>query len=156
TFNTVESIEAPDLSTVTITWKGLFADADALLSGPGFKPMPRHVLEESYMADKASFPNLPYWTQGYVGSGPYKVQSWVPGSYYLFATNDQYVLGRPNIDEIELRFIGSADTRMANLLGGAVDMTFGRGLAVQQAMDLRQQWAGGRVAFQLEDFWIAI
>lgn len=155
-FNSIEGLDAPDPSIVIVTWKGPFINADALLSGPSFKPMPKHVLEEPYLNEKANFVNLPFWTDGYVGTGPYKMQAWIPGSHFMFEANEQYVFGKPRIDEIELRFISNRTTLTANILGGSVDLNLGPGLSVEQGLELRHAWAAGEVAFELDDFWIAV
>ena len=35
--------------------------------------MPKHLLEASYLSDKQDLTNLPYWTEGFVGTGPYRL-----------------------------------------------------------------------------------
>src|SRR5687767_1939674 len=61
----VERIEATDARTVTVHWKQPFLNADALFSGArriSVLPLPKHLLEQAYMDDKASFTQHPYWT----------------------------------------------------------------------------------------------
>jgi len=88
---------------------------------------------------------LPYWNEQYVGLGPYKVREWVSGSHTLLDANGEYVLGRPKIDQIDVLFFLDTDTLYANLLAGTVDITLGRGLSLEQALQLRGQWRDGRV-----------
>jgi peptide/nickel transport system substrate-binding protein len=56
-----------------------------------------------------------------------------------------YVPGRPRIDEIEVKLIPDSSTLVANVLAGAVELTLGRGLSVEQAYQAASQWADGTV-----------
>ena len=68
-----------------------------------------------------------------MGLGPYQVKSWDRGSSIVAVANESYVLGRPKIDEIEIRTIPDANAIMASLLAGAVDLTIGRSLSLDQS-----------------------
>lgn len=68
-------------------------------------PLPRHVLEDAYGQNKVAFQGLPYWNQEFVGTGPFKVRDFVPGSQVSMVANHEYVFGRPKLDEIEVRFM---------------------------------------------------
>jgi ABC-type transport system substrate-binding protein len=59
--------------------------------------------------------------------------------------NDDYVLSRPKIDEMEIKFIPDPTTLMANILAG-MDMSLGRALSVDQAVRLKEQWPAGTFA----------
>src|SRR5439155_7751324 len=63
---------------------------------------------------------------------------------------------RPNIDEIEVRFISDPSTVIANVLAGSVDLTFGRGLSVEQAILVRDQWREGRIELGFINTWLTI
>src|SRR5439155_16163035 len=99
-----------------------------------------HPLEDTYLTDTERFVLLPYWSRGFVGTGPYRVRDFVPGSAILLQAFDGYVYGRPKIDEIEVRFILELNALMTNLLAGSIELTLGRGFAVEQALQLREQW----------------
>jgi len=147
-FAAIEAIEAPDPRTVTVRWKRPSIDADELFTGyldRGALPLPRHILEEHYLANKATFPQLPFWTSDFVGTGPYRVQEWVQDSHVLLTANDGYVLGRPKIDTIEVKFIPSSPTLVANILAGVVELPLGRGISLDQASELKAQWREGTV-----------
>lgn len=128
-YGSFDRIESPDPLTATVFWKQPFIDADRMFGkGPNDEmavPLPRHVLEKVYLEEKATFTDHPYWTTEFVGSGPYKVREWAKGASVTLVANEHYVLGRPKIDEIEVRFIPDASTLMANVLAGAVDVTIG-------------------------------
>jgi peptide/nickel transport system substrate-binding protein len=147
-FTAIEAIEAPDPSTITVRWKRPSIEADELFAAGlarGALPLPRHILEAPYLANKATFTQLPFWTSEFVGTGPYRVQEWVQDSHVVLAANENYVLGRPKIDQIEVRFITSAPTLVANILAGAVELPLGRGLSLDHASELQNQWREGAV-----------
>ena len=142
----IDSIEAPDQQTVLVRWKELHIEADQLFGTPGTLPVPKHILEEPYTTNKANFLELPFWSAQFVGSGPYRINRWEDGVGAILAASDTYALGRPRIDEIEVKFIPSSPTLVANILAGSVDMTLGRGLSEQQAAQLRDNWRDGVVS----------
>jgi peptide/nickel transport system substrate-binding protein len=141
-YDSVESIAAPDPRTLVVTWKRPFIGADQTFNTP---PLPRHILERPYLEDKATFGTLPYWTQDMMSTGAYRVRQFVGGSHVLLAASDRYVLGRPKIDEIEVRFIPDGNTLSANLLAGAVDVTLGRSLSLDEALQVRDRWPDGKM-----------
>ncbi len=145
-FAAVDRVEAVDATTVVVSWKQPFIDADTMfghLANDDFAlPLPRHLLEQAYLEDRASFADQPYWSQEFVGTGPFRVREWVKGSGVTLAAFDRYVLGRPKIDEIEVKFIPDGNTLMANLLAGSVDVTIGeRNFSLDEATQI--QWADG-------------
>src|SRR5206468_290687 len=91
-----------------------------------------------------------YWNLEFVGTGPFKLRSWVFGSHMVLAANDQFVLGRPRLDEIEVKFLWDTNVIVSNVLSGAVELTIGEGLTVEQAIMARDQWHDGRVEIPLE------
>src|SRR5207249_4440086 len=81
-----DAVEAPDDRTITIHWKQPFIDGDTLFASRA-GPLPRHLLEEAYAGDKSAFTALPYWTADFVGTGPFRVVEWAPGSQVTLAAN---------------------------------------------------------------------
>jgi len=144
-FASIESVTAPDPRTVTVRWARPFIDADKLFSREMALPLPRHLLERAAAEDKANFANLSYWTEEFVGTGPFKVKETLLGTPALLQANDRYVLGRPKIDEIELRVFADPNTLAASILSDTVDLVLGRGFDFDQAMVVESQWRGGRV-----------
>jgi peptide/nickel transport system substrate-binding protein len=153
----IDRVEAPDAATVTVMWRRPYIEANALFSasGTGTVPLPRHILEPVYLANKAQLLQHPFWGEEFVGTGPYKVKEWVTGSSLTIQANDAYMLGRPKIDEIEVRFISDPSTMLANVLSGEVDLMMGRGLSVEQAVQVRSQWRAGTPDFA-SDAWVAV
>lgn len=145
-YKLIDSIEAPDQQTVLVRWKQLYIEADQMFGLNGTLLLPKHVLEEAYAGDKANFLALPFWTSQFVGAGPYKISQWQDGVGAVLTANEGYALGRPKIDEIEVKFIPNSGTLMANILAGSVELTLGRGVSAEQASQLRDQWRDGTVA----------
>lgn len=146
----VERVETPDPRTVVLTWSRPYIDADTMFTRAGAPrartmPLPRHLLASTYDEDRASLTQLSYWAEDFVGTGPFKLLSWTRGSHLVLQANDHYLPWRPRIDELEVRFIPDPNTLMANVLAGEVAVTMGRGLALEQALAMREQWAGGRM-----------
>ncbi|HZT07273.1 MAG TPA: peptide ABC transporter substrate-binding protein [Chloroflexota bacterium] len=137
----IDHVDAPDARTVVVTWSHPYIEADLLFSEEVVLPLPKHLLERAYTEDKANFLGVPYWSSEYVGTGPFKVRDWVLDSHIVAEANPKYILGRPRIDEIEVRFIQDPTTLAANLLSGA-DLTIGRALSLDQALQIKDQWNG--------------
>lgn len=149
-YDSIDGVEAPDPRTLTIRWSRPFIEADTMFSGVGsFQavPLPRHLLEGPYIENKAGFMNLAYWGEEFVGAGPFKLREWVQGSHLVLEAYDRYILGRPKVDEIEVKFVPDPNTLVANILAGAVELPVGRGLSFEQTVQVRDQWRGGRVEF---------
>jgi peptide/nickel transport system substrate-binding protein len=153
-YASIDSVEAVDARTVVVHWKRPFILADTLFTYDFGLPLPRHLLEKTYTEDKANFVQVPYWTDGFVGTGPYRLRDFVRSSHLILVPNDAYVLGRPKIDEIEIRFIRDPAALMANILAGEVQLTMGRGLSLDQAVTTRDQWKDGKLGTVLSS-WIA-
>jgi ABC-type transport system substrate-binding protein len=148
----VENMEAPDPYTLVVAWKKPYIFADNLFD---VSILPRHLLERPFNDSKATFVELPYWREEFVGTGPFKLRQWAHGSYAALSANDDYVLGRPRIDEIIVKFIPDPNTLLANLLAGEVDLTMGLGVSVDQALEVRTQWKNGRIEAPLAG-WVVI
>jgi peptide/nickel transport system substrate-binding protein len=150
----IEGIQAPDPRTLVVTWKEPFMAADAMFTPLSAMPLPKHLLERPYLEEKASFAEIPYWTSDFVGAGPFRVGDFVRSSFLVLRANDHYVLGRPKIDTIEVRFITDLNALITHLLSGDVEMAIGRSLAVEHAVDLRDRWLEGNVAVKPAPSWV--
>ena len=118
-------------------------------------PLPKHLLEQAAGEDKANFLSLPYWTSDFVGTGPFRLREWVQNSHLVLEAFDGYVLGRPQIDEIEVRYFLDPNVVIANVLAGTVDLTLGRGFSLEQALQAREQWRQGNIDISYMS-WIAL
>jgi peptide/nickel transport system substrate-binding protein len=150
-FRLISRVDAVDTRTLVVHWSAPLIDADALFTrgssgaGGGFaNPLPKHLLERPFQEDRAGYREWAYWTTQFVGTGPYKVKEFARGSHLTLQANDSYVLGRPKIDEIEVKFIPDSTTRLANVLAGAVELTIGRDVTLDQAVEARDSWKEGK------------
>ncbi|HZT08194.1 MAG TPA: ABC transporter substrate-binding protein [Chloroflexota bacterium] len=143
----IESTAVRDASTFVTTWTGPFVGADTLFTRTRGLPLPKHILEGPYTKDKTSFRDLPYWSDEFVGTGPYKLRELVRGSHAIFDANDAYVLGRPKIDVVEVKFAPDANTMITTLLSGAAEITFGARISIDQALQIQDSWSDGSVIF---------
>ncbi|MPZ15449.1 MAG: hypothetical protein GEU73_13685 [Chloroflexi bacterium] len=137
----IAQVEAADPQTLVMTWESQssFGNVNGF---DGVPALPRHELESLYRSgDKAAFENSPFWKDGWVGLGPYKLTQWVLGSHMEAQAFDQYFLGRPKIDRIIVRYVGDVNALVANVLAGEVDVIpAGAQLDIGQMVVLRQEW----------------
>lgn len=138
----IEDIQAPDPRTVRISWKQPYINADSFLSLGLF---PRHLLERAYQESKPTMRSLSFWTTDFVGTGPFKLKEWMAGSHVVVTANEAYVLGKPRIDEMDIKFFGDTNVLFANLLGGGAEVAFGKAITTEQGLVARKDWTEGRV-----------
>jgi peptide/nickel transport system substrate-binding protein len=151
-YASVGSIEAPDERTIVVRWRRPYIEPDRLFELP---PFPKHLLERTYLDAKSTFGQGPYWTVDYVGTGPFRLREFASGSHVVLEANDRYALGRPKIDQIEVKFIRDSNALVANLLSGAVELTLGSSLSVEEGLQVREQWRDGRTDAVLSS-WVLI
>jgi peptide/nickel transport system substrate-binding protein len=145
----VEGAQASDDRTIVVRWKQSYIEADTLFASSAIA-LPQHLLGQAYREDKASLLLHPYWSSEFVGTGPFKLRTWQGHSFLLLEANDSYLLGRPHIDEIEVRFVVDGNTMLAGVLAGEIEVTMGFGMvSVDQALMMRDQWRAGRAAIGL-------
>jgi len=136
----ISGIDTPDPLTAVVKWQKLFVDSDALFSsGATMRPLPKHLLEQPFQENNAAFLSLPFWREELVGTGPFRMQDWELGSHALLVANDDYVLGRPRLDQIEVRFFKDLGAIKAGLLAGSIDAHFGRGFNVDDVLQIQDR-----------------
>src|SRR5438552_4083738 len=79
-YQSLDKVMAPDAQTIVATWHQPFIDADQLFSPRFSIPLPKHLLGQTYQENKAGLLDLPYWTSDFIGTGPFRVTSFVRGS----------------------------------------------------------------------------
>ncbi len=139
----IDNIVAQDAKTFVIHWKQPYPWANQLIQRQ-LEPLPEHIMGSVYAAgDPEAFLNHPFWSSvGYVGTGPFVLSAWEPGSQVVFRAFDDYFMGRPKLDEITFRIISDSNTVVANVLSGAVDATLGITLGQRAGVTVKNQWAG--------------
>jgi peptide/nickel transport system substrate-binding protein len=157
----MREVSAPDSRTVVIHWRRLYPGAAAVYSRTqsGFGALPRHVLERSYLEESfEAFSNHPYWTDEYIGLGPYRLEKWERGSEIDVVAFDQFVLGRPKIDRLRFLVANDANVAVASILSGDAHIALDYVMYYPEGSVLRQQWAGtdrGTVLFSPILFYFA-
>jgi peptide/nickel transport system substrate-binding protein len=143
----IEEVQAPDPRTIVIRWKQTYADAYAIVI-EDLDPLPRHLLEADFATVAESqdardaFLGKRFWATEYVGTGPYRLTGWEPGSHLEGVAFDGHVFGRPRIDRLIVRFFADDNTVATNILSEAIHLTFGQALRFEQAAFLEREWTG--------------
>jgi peptide/nickel transport system substrate-binding protein len=150
-YRLVESVEAPDTRTLLVKWKQTYIRADEMF--PTVRP--KHILDGPYQADKLGMLQHSYWSTAYVGAGPFKLREFVLDSHLIMEAYDNYIFGRPKVDEIRVKFIPDTNTLMAHVLAGEVELTLGRNISMGQAVQLRDRWTEGGIDIGSEN-WISL
>lgn len=137
--NLMSKVEARDDHTLVITWREPFVRANAL-SYQEMSPLPRHLLEEKHRARQVNFVSGEEWTSAYIGTGPFRVERWTPGSGLIARAYPDWFLGAPKLETIDIRFVQDANVMLANLLAGEVDLINSPGVRANEAAVAREQW----------------
>ncbi len=119
--NLVKEVVAPDANTLVVRYSDTYFGANE--GTPAEMPaLPRHLIGDLYQqGDPNLFTNSTFWTTGWVGAGPYRMGDWVLGSHTEALAFDDYVLGRPKIDRLIVRYIVDTNAIIAGVLSGDID-----------------------------------
>jgi peptide/nickel transport system substrate-binding protein len=145
----MEEVLAPDPRTLVIRWKSAHPRAGTLSQGV-FDPLPRHLLGDSLGLEPEAFANLRFWTDDYVGAGPYKLVRWERGVSIEGVAFDAHALGKPKINRIIRRFFADENTVLANVLAGEIDFADITTLRFNHGETLQREWVAegrGRLLF---------
>jgi peptide/nickel transport system substrate-binding protein len=137
--NLMESARVLDPHTLEVHWSQPYFAAN---EATGLFPLPRHLLEDLYRQDKQAFMNSPWFSNEFVGLGPYRLVQWAPGSHMEFARFDAYYRGTPPLDTVIMRWLGDANAMIANIMAGAFDAMLPVGVRLEEALELKQRWQG--------------
>lgn len=135
----MESAAAPDPQTFIVHWSSIYVPAN---EAPALGPLPRHLTEATFVADKERFLHTPPFTSDFIGLGPYRLVKWEPGSHTEFAPFDRYYMGRPRFDTLFVRYVPDPNAMAATILAGAVDMLLPPSVNVEAAMEIKRRWEG--------------
>jgi peptide/nickel transport system substrate-binding protein len=142
----MSEVTAPDSATVVIEWRAPYAGAGTLEgrggagSLPGFTPLPRHLLEQSFLTDRAGFSNLPFWTTDYVGVGPFKLERWESGAFIEGVAFPGHALGRPRVERLRFVFTADPNAVLAMFLSGDVHVPIDSPISIEQGQILKREW----------------
>ncbi|WP_312441162.1 ABC transporter substrate-binding protein [Lacrimispora sp.] len=117
-------IEKIDDYTVALTMP--FVNSAALEMFSQIFIMPKHIYE-----NVENFENNDVNTKP-VGTGPYVMAEYSPGSYVKFTKNESYFLGAPSVDNFVFRIIENENTAMTAIQSGEVNAWIGTPAQVAQ------------------------
>jgi len=137
-FRSIEEVTAPDPRTLLIRWKDSYIDAGAITTV--LPPLPRHILEQPFRESPGTFAGLSFWTDEYIGAGPWKLERREPGAFFEMSAFDGFVFGRPRMDRIRMIYQTDVNIAVATMLAGeahyAQDLLRGEdGVILEQAWD---------------------
>lgn len=112
-FEAIDKVVVVDAHTAKIFLKQPYAPLLGSLGMLGI--VPEHALAGKDM-NTADFNRVP------IGTGPYKFVKWLSGDRIVVRANHEYWDGDPNIEEITFRIIPDANTILAQLLSGQIDI----------------------------------
>jgi peptide/nickel transport system substrate-binding protein len=112
-FPVFKQAEVLDPLTVRLTFEQS-APTFKILPGADLPMVPKHIWEGIADATKAT-DILP------IGTGPYKMASFVPDQIYRLEANASYFKGRPKVDAIDLPIVKDQSAAFAALQTGQVD-----------------------------------
>jgi peptide/nickel transport system substrate-binding protein len=120
-YDVVKAVETPDPQTVIFRLKYRFAPFVATVFGDSDSPygvLPAHLLAKYSALNDVPFNSLP------VGTGPFKVVSWLRGNQIELVRNDRYFLGRPKLRSIVVKLIPDENTEITQLQTHEIDWFF--------------------------------
>ncbi|MPZ14019.1 MAG: hypothetical protein GEU73_06280 [Chloroflexi bacterium] len=136
----VDEVVATDPHTVVVRWKQVFIYANEMGLN-AIPPLPRHLMEPLYdESDPQAFEASPYWSDQWVGLGPYRMQEYVRGSFIDTVAFDDYFLGRPQIDRIRIQFIGDTRSLIVTTMAGDIDVVPVGSMKAEEAFTLKTEW----------------
>lgn len=110
----ISAMDVHDPATIVATWSQPYPFADRI-GQRELLTVPEHLLKGSYTDAKDGFLSQAYFSDQYVGLGPYRLTRWERGSAIDMQAFDQYFRGRPKIDSVRVLFIQDPGTLTANL-----------------------------------------
>jgi peptide/nickel transport system substrate-binding protein len=120
-YDVVKRVETPDPHTVVFHLKHRFSPFVATVFGESDSPygvVPAHLLARLKTINDVPYNSLP------VGTGPFKVVSWLRGNQIELARNDDYFMGRPKLKSIVIKLIPDENTEITQLQTHEIDWFF--------------------------------
>lgn len=79
--------------------------------------LPKHSLSGS-----DPFKNTAFYKEKPVSTGPFKMDSFVPGQSVTLVRNDSYFGGKPHLDKLVFKVVADPNTQVAQALSGEIDI----------------------------------
>src|SRR5439155_2681709 len=123
---------------IVMRWKQPYTEAAI----PALMPRARHILESALdQGQPEAFAAHPYWTAEYVGAGPYRLTRWERGAFIDGVAFDNFALGKPKIERVQLSWNQDPNVTLGRLLSGDGHIAVDDAVQFQQATTLQQEWA---------------
>ena len=97
---------------------------------------PRHLIRD---LEPAQFYDWEFWRRP-VGNGPYRFVDYEPVTGMELEANQDFFNGKPAIERVVLRFLGSVDAGLNELLAGNVDVAESRNLAARETVQADERF----------------
>lgn len=116
TFANVEAVETPDALTAEIVLSKPAPYLISALAGAESPIVPKHVYETFKPEEQPKLEQT-------IGTGPFILKEWVPGSHLLFVRNPNYWdAPKPYVDRLVMKIILDPAARAAALEAGEIDI----------------------------------
>jgi peptide/nickel transport system substrate-binding protein len=121
-YDEIRSIDTPDPYTVVVHLKEKFSPFVNTFFGESDQPYPvapAHVL--------AQYPNIneiPFNSEPTVSDGPFRFGEWAHGDHITLVRNDNFFMGTPGLQRIELRIVPDENTSVNLLRTHSVDWIY--------------------------------
>lgn len=114
---TADAVSGITADGQTVTFELTSPNGDFLLAMAQWAPYPKHLLEGE---DPLTLHNCSFW-QAPVGSGPYKLKEFQPGSYLILEAYDGYYGEQPGIKTVQVSF-ASESQQVTKTQAGELDL----------------------------------
>jgi peptide/nickel transport system substrate-binding protein len=113
----VDSVEAPDATTVVVHFKQPFA---AWLTQLFYYVLPKHILQPVFDKD-GTIDNAEWNKNPTVGVGPFVFSEWESGSHLIFKVNPNWT-PQPKIEQVFIRIVPDDAAQEAAIIAGDTDI----------------------------------
>jgi peptide/nickel transport system substrate-binding protein len=120
-YDLISSIDTPDAYTLIVHLKRRFSPFVATFFTMANHPdciLPKHLLDRYPDINHVAYNRKP------VGTGPFSVQSYEPGSRVVLVANGRYWRGRPKLDRVEFDIVGSDNTILSLMRSHQIDFFY--------------------------------
>ena len=144
-YGVVDHVEAVDPHTVKFVLKKPFASLPSYLAYyAGI--LPKHIFQGVEDPWKLTDFNK----KNPIGTGPFKIGQYQPGSYVTLVANDNYWGGKPKLRSVTFKIVPDANAQVAQMLSGDVDVI---GLADPAVLERFQNNPNVQVVTQTQNIW---